>query len=226
MPPVVETDLESVKVATEIIVNNTASNKKRSFETSVTLWVGKQKVHAEALIDSGATTNFINFAFVKKHNLEMKQVATPLKVSNSDGTINKQGQITHQVFAKISLGGYVSSHKLYVINLGDKDMMIGYTYLHQHNPEIDWTAGTLRFTRCPVQFTTNVCKNTIEADIDKRPFKFDETSEDIGVSDPSNPHVNWVEITNDNNNLFVFTEKLKQKICASKETPEQEDTRL
>ena len=37
----------------------------------------------------------------------------------------------------------------YVTDLGDKDMMIGYTFLHDHNPDIDWEKGEWRFTRCP-----------------------------------------------------------------------------
>ncbi|KAI9063902.1 hypothetical protein FKP32DRAFT_1538763, partial [Trametes sanguinea] len=33
--------------------------------------------------------------------------------------------------------------------LGKKDMILGYTYLRRHNPEIDWERGEWRFTRCP-----------------------------------------------------------------------------
>ncbi|THU79008.1 hypothetical protein K435DRAFT_570028, partial [Dendrothele bispora CBS 962.96] len=34
-------------------------------------------------------------------------------------------------------------------DLGQKDMIIGMTFLRRHNPEIDWAQGTWRFTRCP-----------------------------------------------------------------------------
>jgi hypothetical protein len=32
---------------------------------------------------------------------------------------------------------------------GKSDVIIGFNYLKQHNPEIDWQKQTIRFSRCP-----------------------------------------------------------------------------
>jgi hypothetical protein len=106
---------------------NSSRNKQTSFKLSVTLWVYGTKSQAEALVDSGATTNFINKSFVKNNNLITNKLARPYQVTNADGTSNKAGQINEYVRAYIEIGSHKSTHYLFVTDLGDKDMMIGYT---------------------------------------------------------------------------------------------------
>ncbi|RDX51698.1 hypothetical protein OH76DRAFT_1329800, partial [Lentinus brumalis] len=62
----------------------------------------------------------------------------PYDVYNADGTSNKSGQITHAVRSYVEIGSHKSTHQLLVADLGSKDMILGYTYLRRHNPEIDW----------------------------------------------------------------------------------------
>ena len=62
--------------------------------------------------------------------------------------------------------------------MGNKDMIMGFTFLKCHNPEIDWKNGEMKFTRCPESCPTpRACKNIIvtqeEADkleLDKQEF--------------------------------------------------------
>lgn len=146
--PAVVAVQDTVKVVKDAHVHNTSRNGKRSFSTSVTLWVKGKQVDAEALVDSGATANFINYAFAKKHNLGLTKVATPVKVTNADGTHNKAGAIMHTLRARLQLSNHTTENDFYVINLGDKDVFIGYSFLYSCNPEIDWQKGIMKFTRC------------------------------------------------------------------------------
>jgi len=77
--------------------NNIACNKTTFFKIPVTLWVYGKKVQTKALVDSGATTNFINRAVVENNNLVMHKLANPYYVINADSTPNKVGQITKYV---------------------------------------------------------------------------------------------------------------------------------
>ncbi|KAH9896413.1 hypothetical protein C8Q73DRAFT_602934, partial [Cubamyces lactineus] len=88
-----------------------------------------------ALVDSGATTTFINKSVVEKNHLATIKLATPYDVYNADGTTNKNGKITHAIRSYIEIGSHKSTHQVLVADLGKKDMIIGYTYLHRHNPE-------------------------------------------------------------------------------------------
>ena len=134
---IVDAEQDSVEVVQESCVVNSARNKKQAFRLPVTLWVYGKKVQTEALVDSGATTNFIDYKFVSENNLVTNKLATPYEVRNADGTSNKAGNITHAVRAYIEIETHKHTQYLLVTNLGDKDMYIGYQFLHRHNPEID-----------------------------------------------------------------------------------------
>ncbi len=36
-----------------------------------------------------------------------------------------------------------------VTNLGKQDMILGLTWLREHNPEVDWKTGEINMSRCP-----------------------------------------------------------------------------
>ena len=57
--------------------------------------------------------------------------------------------------SRAKLTVYVDFHKstehFYVTDLGEKDMIIGMTWLRNHNPLIDWRTGHIEFTKCTPQ---------------------------------------------------------------------------
>jgi len=88
--------------------NNIAHNKTTSFKIPVTLWVYGKKVQTKALVDLGATTDFIDRIVVENNNLVMHKLANLYCVINADSTPNKAGQITEYVQAYVEIG----SHKM------------------------------------------------------------------------------------------------------------------
>ena len=128
--------LQKVEVVLESY-NNIVYNKTISFQTPVTLWVYGKKVQTEALVDSEATMNFIDRVVIANNNLVTYKLANPYCITNADGTSNKVEQITEYVWAYIEIGLYRTTQYLFIINLGNKEMMIGYLYLYKHNPNID-----------------------------------------------------------------------------------------
>jgi len=77
--------------------NNIACNKTTSFKISVTLWVYGKKVQTKALIDLGATTNFVDRVVMENNNLVTHKLANLYHIINANGTPNKAGQITEYV---------------------------------------------------------------------------------------------------------------------------------
>jgi hypothetical protein len=49
----------------------------------------------KALVDSGATDNFMHPAFAKRMGLGLQKLPNPKKIFNIDNTSNKSGMITH-----------------------------------------------------------------------------------------------------------------------------------
>ena len=66
------------------------------------------------------------------------------------------GQITEYVRAYVEIGSHKTTQYLFVTNLENKKIMIGYSYLYKHNPNIDWRKGQWELTRC-----LNTCANKV-----------------------------------------------------------------
>ena len=97
------------------------------------------------LIDSGASGTFISQKFVKKFHLTFKRLDNPIPVRNADGTLSRGGPISS--CCDIFLFAPKSSHQerlsLEVTSLGEYDVILGFPWLHQHNPKVDWRKGTI-----------------------------------------------------------------------------------
>ena len=72
-------------------------NKTTFYKIPVTLWVYGKKVQTKALVNSRATTNFVNRVVMKNNNLVTYKLANPYCIINTDGTPNKIGYITEYV---------------------------------------------------------------------------------------------------------------------------------
>jgi hypothetical protein len=58
-----------------------------------------------ALVDSGATDNFMNASFAKQMGLGPQELSTPKKIFNIDNTTNKSGKITHYLNLNVCTKG-------------------------------------------------------------------------------------------------------------------------
>ena len=64
----------------------------------------KNKVAEQALLDSGATDNFIDQRTVDRLNISTQCLARPRILYNVDKTKNRSGRITHYVNLEITRG--------------------------------------------------------------------------------------------------------------------------
>jgi hypothetical protein len=110
---------------------------------SVPINIGLSKWTIETLIDSGAGGLFINQNFAK--NFDINYLNKPVKAYNVDGTENKQGMINAYVNLEFSLGEWKFKECFYVTGLGKQRIILGFPWLHKHNPIIDWKKGEITF---------------------------------------------------------------------------------
>ena len=104
----------------------------------------------KALIDMGATGEFIDIEFVWSHELRTYRLPRPITVYNVDGTPNESGCITEAVDLVVRYKDHTSQSTFYVSNIGHKAIILGHTWLAEHNPDINWHTGEVRMTCCPV----------------------------------------------------------------------------
>lgn len=98
-----------------------------------------------ALIDSGAGGVFIDQRFAQKLNLPFSSLEEPIIVHNVDGTKNKTGLIHHFVNVDTLINDRITNIKMYVTGLGRQKIILGFPWLQDFNPIIDWKQGTLRW---------------------------------------------------------------------------------
>ena len=63
-----------------------------------------KRAEAIALVDSGATKNFMNLKYAKWLQLPIKQMNEPRKLLNVDGTENKSRELHHYTDLQVQTG--------------------------------------------------------------------------------------------------------------------------
>jgi hypothetical protein len=117
------------------------------------------KAEEIALVDSGATENFIDKETMKRLRLGTKELKPPQPVFNVDGTHNKAGTINKTIHLYVTLGDMEQRLQFYVTDLGKDRMILGYPWLKIFNPEIDWGAARMK-GRLKVETTTSKVQRT------------------------------------------------------------------
>jgi hypothetical protein len=105
--------------------------------------MSKKTTEANALIDSGAAGEFIDWKFVRKFSINKHSVSSPIPIKNVDGSNNSSGKITHYCILFVRIGEKVTSVKFYVTELGGEDVILGLPWLKKENPVIDWKKNTV-----------------------------------------------------------------------------------
>ena len=91
-----------------------------------------------ALLDSGATENFIDPRTMEQLRLPIRKLAYPRIIYNIDGTLNKAGSITHVCPIKLQIGDQIQEMNFYVTDLGQDRIILGFPFLQKFNPKINW----------------------------------------------------------------------------------------
>ena len=134
------------------------SSAGRQLEALITLIPpNSDGIDAHALIDSGCTGSCINSRFVNRYGIPTKRYPNPLRVSNADGTDNEGGLITEYAEVQLVFDDHRETINLAVTTLSSSNVFLGHDWLTKHNPEIDWKAGAMTFTRCPETCTETPC---------------------------------------------------------------------
>ena len=95
-----------------------------------------------ALVDSGATDNFISSSLLQTSNIKAYKLSKPCIIRNVDGTKNNNGATRSAVLLMIRYNGQDTQQKFYVADLGEDWMILGMPFLAAANPDIDWSTGT------------------------------------------------------------------------------------
>lgn len=98
---------------------------------------------AVILLDSGATGNFVRASFVKKHRIATSPLPQHDIVTLADGSTRRSGCAVKA--ARLTIGSYTDSFDFVSLPLSEYDAILGMSWLHHFNPEIDWREKSIQF---------------------------------------------------------------------------------
>jgi hypothetical protein len=112
------------------------------------------KRRTQALIDCGATGCFIDIEWANLNNIPTCPLTNPIPVYNVDGTANDAGAITDIADMILRYEQHSECTQMAVTRLGKQSLILGYNWLCNHNPEINWQTKDVKMSRCPLQCST------------------------------------------------------------------------
>ncbi|KAF7773493.1 transcriptional regulator family: Zinc finger, CCHC-type [Agaricus bisporus var. burnettii] len=180
--------------ATRILTTKTTPKRSRVFpmvprvqelevKPLLTTTNGK-KLKLSAMVDSGCTHTCIDEELVKKKKIPTKKLERPITCRNSDGTIAGKKDITKFVKMDLNINGHNEQLDAVVTPLQSSDLFLGHDWLTNHNPEIDWKQGIIKFNRCPTSCSFPHTDISFEPRI--RRLQSNEDTEEK-EPDPTNP---------------------------------------
>jgi hypothetical protein len=109
---------------------------------TVNMW--HKTTNVEALLDCGATHNFIDPQTISSLHMGTRLLPQPLIVRNVDRTINCDGTITRYCNLWVQQGKHEERLGFYVANLGQDRIILGYPWFKLYNPTFNWQHNTLQ----------------------------------------------------------------------------------
>jgi hypothetical protein len=126
------------KVATETTPRRVQISSLNSSSTDISLKMTRldtlESHSAHALVDSGATDCFLDWKYVKRHQLPTRKLDRAIPVYNVDGSLNNDGSITHKCDMKIQHKDHVEKLWFYVTRIGNEEIILGHSWLKSTTP--------------------------------------------------------------------------------------------
>jgi hypothetical protein len=108
----------------------------------------------KALLDCGADGLFMDWDYVWKNQLTTQALTRPIPMYNVDGTANEAGSICEVVDMVLRYRDHAERAQFAVTGLGNQDMILRYSWLHEHNLEVNWSTGEVKMSQCPGRCST------------------------------------------------------------------------
>jgi hypothetical protein len=110
------------------------------------------KRYMQALIHCGATSCFIDIEWAKLNNVPTYPLTKPILVYNVNGTANDASAITDIADVILHYENHSERTQLAITCLGKQSLILGYNWLCNHNPEINWQTKDVKMSPCcPLQ---------------------------------------------------------------------------
>jgi len=109
-----------------------------------------KRAKALALIDSGATENFMNLGYAKYLQLPIKRLEEPRSLFNVNGTTNKSRMLQYYTDLQVQTSNQRTNLRFFLTDLGKNKAILGYPWFAAVQPHIDWKNGWVDHSQLPI----------------------------------------------------------------------------
>jgi hypothetical protein len=113
-----------------------------------------KRAEALALVDSGATENFMNLDYARYLRLPIQRLALPRKLYNVDGTSNQSGDLLYYTDLSVQTGDKRVNLQFFLSNLGENKAILRYPWFAVMQPKINWRRAWIDHSQLPIIFCT------------------------------------------------------------------------
>ena len=110
----------------------------------------KKCTDSYALVDSGATENFMRLTYARHLRFPIHRLNAPRLLYNVDGTINRAGEILWYMDLKVQTGTQHTWMQFFLSNLGNQNIILGYPWFVAVQPKIDWRSAWIDIGHLPI----------------------------------------------------------------------------
>ncbi|KAL0180316.1 hypothetical protein M9458_025758, partial [Cirrhinus mrigala] len=135
------------------------------------------KIEVSVFIDSGADTNFMDIQFATNHGFQFEDLTEPLIVRSLNN------ELLHRVTLRtkplqMAIDNHQEQISFYLIHTSEYPVVLGITWLNNHNPHIDWGSGEVLgwSTKCMASCLRSATKNNVVSESDPENLVYPDIS--------------------------------------------------
>jgi len=130
--------------------DNVYMSNRKSMTLKAYVHAAHRRTEAPALLDSGATENFMSLTYAKWLKVPFKRLPHERPLFNVDGTTNKTGSLKYYADLQVQTGTKRTNIRFFLTDLGDHKIILGYPWFAANQPKIDWARGWIDTTQLPL----------------------------------------------------------------------------
>ena len=187
----------------------------KSMQLHIFIHLSWKRAETTALLDSGATKNFISMQYAKELWLPIKCLQWPWLIYNVDGMQNKNRDIKHYTDLEMQTGSQRVWLRFFLTDLANQKAILGYPWFTANQPKIDWVQGWIDSDQLPLILHTRKAIESWIAQCTITPAGRKGAFQWI-LPTTTSIHIAWVSLPAQSNKKQTLASKLAEQAGSQK----------
>src|SRR5271168_2698043 len=145
--------MDTLRISSVIMPDSRMRSMHISIPIVIKTVTGNKTVETKVLLDTGAEGLFMDKNYAEEHDIVLQKLPNPITPSNVDGTLNHAGEITHFTWIQAKIDKRILLEKLWITDLGSLDVIFGFPWFKENNPQIVWKTGRVQLPKADRETT-------------------------------------------------------------------------